>query len=101
MRLASVVSNTPKVAASVCFTSCLRHFETRYVAGCGPQVSLFVFWFFKELFILCIGVHWCCLQTHQKRASDPITDGCEPPSVMWLLGIELRTSGRAATALNL
>ena len=20
-----------------------------------------------------------CLQIHQKRASDPITDGCEPP----------------------
>ena len=26
-----------------------------------------------------IWVHCCCLQTHQKRASDPITDGCEPP----------------------
>jgi len=33
--------------------------------------------FFKGLFILC--VHCSCLQTHQKRASDPITDGCEPP----------------------
>ncbi|EDM03409.1 rCG61825 [Rattus norvegicus] len=26
-------------------------------------------------------VHRSCLQTHQKRASDPITDGCEPPCV--------------------
>jgi hypothetical protein len=38
--------------------------------------------FFKKkkkdyLFILCICVHCHCLQTHQKRASDPITDGCE------------------------
>jgi len=23
------------------------------------------------------------LQTHQKRASDPITDGCEPPCGCW------------------
>ena len=25
------------------------------------------------------------LQTHQKRASDPITDGCEPPCAFWEL----------------
>jgi hypothetical protein len=25
------------------------------------------------------------LQTHQKRASDPITDGCEPPCGCWEL----------------
>jgi hypothetical protein len=24
-------------------------------------------------------------QTHQKRASDPITDGCEPPCGCWEL----------------
>jgi hypothetical protein len=46
---------------------------------------------FKKIFILCIGVHHSCLETHQKRASDP---------TMWLLRIELRTSGRAASALN-
>ena len=38
------------------------------------------------------------LHAHQKRASDPITDGCELP--LWLLGIELRTSGRAVSAFN-
>jgi hypothetical protein len=27
--------------------------------------------------ILCVRVHFSCLQTHQKRAFDPITDGCE------------------------
>ena len=26
-----------------------------------------------------------CLQTHQKRASDPISDGCEPPCDCWEL----------------
>jgi hypothetical protein len=30
-------------------------------------------------------VHCSCLQTHQKRASDLITDGCEPPCGCWEL----------------
>jgi hypothetical protein len=33
--------------------------------------------------ILCI--HHCCLQTNQKKASDPIADGCEPPCGFWEL----------------
>jgi hypothetical protein len=37
------------------------------------------------LFILCIWVHCSCLFRHQKRASDPITDGCEPPCHCWEL----------------
>lgn len=28
---------------------------------------------FKDLFILCMGVHGSCLPTREKRASDPIT----------------------------
>jgi len=36
------------------------------------------------LFILCLRVHYYS-QTHQKRASDPITDGCEPPCGCWEL----------------
>jgi hypothetical protein len=43
------------------------------------------FFFLIYLFILCVGVHHSCLQTHQKRASDPITDGCEPPCGCWEL----------------
>jgi hypothetical protein len=39
----------------------------------------------KDLFIVCIWVHCSCHQTHQKRASDPITDGCEPPCGCWEL----------------
>jgi hypothetical protein len=27
--------------------------------------------------------HCICLNTYQKRASDPITDGCEPPCGCW------------------
>jgi hypothetical protein len=43
------------------------------------------FFFFKDLFILCIWVHCSCLQTHQKSVLDPITDSCEPPCGCWEL----------------
>jgi hypothetical protein len=46
---------------------------------------LFLFFLKIYLFILCIWAHCDCLQTHQKRASDPITDGCEPPRIFWEL----------------
>ena len=46
-------------------------------------------WFFKkDLFVLCMWVHCCCLQTQQKRALDPITDGCEPLCGCWELNSE-------------
>jgi hypothetical protein len=32
------------------------------------------------MYVLCM---CCCLQTYQKRASDPTTDGCEPPCGGW------------------
>ncbi|EDL33388.1 mCG1045525, partial [Mus musculus] len=44
------------------------------------KIYLFIY-----LFIYCIQVHCCCLQTHQKRVSDPITDGCELPCGCWEL----------------
>ena len=37
----------------------------------------------KEFIYYYIWVHCSCLQTHQKRASDLITDGCEPPCGCW------------------
>jgi hypothetical protein len=43
------------------------------------------FFFFFYLFILCIWVHYSSLQTYQKKVSDPITDGCEPPCGCWEL----------------
>jgi hypothetical protein len=39
----------------------------------------------KKRFILCIWIHCSCLETHQKTASDLITDGCEPPCGCWEL----------------
>jgi hypothetical protein len=41
------------------------------------------FFFFKDLFIYYKYVHCSCLQTHQKRESDLVTDGCEPPCGCW------------------
>jgi hypothetical protein len=43
------------------------------------------FFFSKDLFTICIWVPCHCLQTHQKRALDPITDGCEPLYGCWKL----------------
>jgi hypothetical protein len=40
------------------------------------------------LFMLCVWVHCCWLQAHQKRASVPITDDCEPPCGCWELNSE-------------
>jgi len=37
---------------------------------------LFSFIFLKDLFISHMWVHCRCLQTHQKKESDLITDGC-------------------------
>jgi hypothetical protein len=55
------------------------------------------FFFFKIYFIW---IHCPSLQTqtHQKRASDPITDGYEPPCGCWN-GSWTQTSGRAVGAL--
>jgi hypothetical protein len=72
---------------------------------CTPPDGLSSVWplLYREEAWICfcflIWLHCSCLQTHQKKASDPITYGCEPPT-LWLLGIELRTSRRAVSALN-
>jgi hypothetical protein len=39
--------------------------------------------FFKDIFVLHISVFCCCPQTHKKKVSDPITDGCELPCGCW------------------
>ena len=46
------------------------------------------------LFIIC-KVHCSCLQTLQKRVSDLVTDGCEPPCGCWDLnsGLSEEQSG--------
>ena len=40
-----------------------------HVLNIKPLENLFLFMY----------AHCSCLQTHQERASDPITDGCESP----------------------
>jgi hypothetical protein len=57
----------------------------RHKIGMKIKLKLVFQLFFKDLFILFMWVHCCCFQTHQKRASDPITDGCEPPCGCWEL----------------
>jgi hypothetical protein len=50
------------------------------------EINLSLFRFFLIylfLYILFIIIHCSCLQTHQKRASDLITDGCESPCGCW------------------
>jgi hypothetical protein len=44
----------------------------------------FFFFFFKiYLFIIICKYTVAVLQTHQKRESDLVTDGCEPPCGCW------------------
>ena len=48
------------------------------------SVKLRFFSFFFR-FIYFMYIYCCSLQTHQKRTSDPITYGCEPPCICWAL----------------
>jgi len=49
-----------------------------------PLRLAFFFFFLRFIYyIYYIEVHCSCLQTHQKRASDLITDGYEPPCGCW------------------
>jgi hypothetical protein len=52
---------------------------------CSVLEVLISYLFKRDLFILCIWAHYGCLKTHQERASDPITDGYEPPCGCWEL----------------
>jgi hypothetical protein len=47
--------------------------------------SSFFFFLVKKNFFNVFYVHCSCLPTHQKRALDPITEGCEPPWGCWEL----------------
>ena len=47
--------------------------------------SFFLICLFIYLFIYYMKVHCSCLQTLQKRESDLVTDGCEPPCGCWEL----------------
>ena len=47
---------------------------------------------------MCMSVLSVYTPVCQETTSELIINGCKP--TMWLLGLELRTSGRAANALN-
>jgi hypothetical protein len=48
------------------------------------RVAFFSFVCLRPIYLtLCFRRMCTFLQTHQKRASDPITDGCEPPCGCW------------------
>ena len=63
--------------------------------SCGRAASVLNHWvislaprlifYFRIYLFFCMWVHCCCLQTHQKRAPDPITDGHEPSCGCWEL----------------
>jgi hypothetical protein len=55
---------------------CIAHFVLSSTPTFHSTALLLSLIFKKYLFMW---LHCSCLQTHQKRASDPITDGCEPP----------------------
>ena len=44
---------------------------------------VFIFFFFLIVYLF-TWVHCSCLQTHQKRALDPIIDGCKPPCIFYV-----------------
>ena len=48
-------------------------------AHSGPKIYLLY------IYIMYISTHCSCLQKHQKKASDLLTDSCEPPCACWLL----------------
>jgi hypothetical protein len=54
-----------------------------YFSGFSCSRLFFFFLFFLRFIYYYISVHCSCLQTHEKRSSDLITDGCEPPCGCW------------------
>ena len=45
--------------------------------------TYFVFTFFKKIYLLYVAEDSFCLHTLQKRESDLVSDGCEPPCGCW------------------
>jgi hypothetical protein len=82
------------VCVHVCMCTCV------YRSEIGSSVFLICFSTFFKIYLFNICEYTInCLQTYQKRASDPVTDGCEPPCGCWELNSG--PSGRVDSALNL
>jgi hypothetical protein len=66
----------------VCAGTCVWRPGDNVICCYLGDVHGLCFFFFKDLFYLY--EYTCsCLQTHQKRASDLITNGCKPPCGCW------------------
>jgi hypothetical protein len=73
---------------SLCVFLVSQYWLTGYIHRghtCFRELIYGLSYFLKFLFILCLWVYCCCLQTHQKRVLDPISDDCEPPCGCWEL----------------
>ena len=84
-RSSSRALDAPFWPMSTCAHLC-RHRHTNVKSYLLIGFSLNILDLFIYLFIYlisCIWVHCSYFQTHQKRASDLITDGCEPPCCCW------------------
>ena len=64
-------------------TMWLLGFELRTSGRAVGALNLWAISPAPERLILFIWIHCSCFQAHQKRASDLITDGCEPPCGCW------------------
>jgi hypothetical protein len=51
----------------------------------GPKFNVFFSFSFFKNYLFNVYEYTSYLQTHQKGALDPITDGCEPPCGCWEL----------------
>jgi hypothetical protein len=68
-----------KYKGCVCFSSGV-------INGQRQEETLHQDFFFRFIYLLYVyKVHCHSLQTHQKRASDAITNDCEPPGGCWEL----------------
>jgi hypothetical protein len=70
------------------FVSDIFYFPLRFLLPYkSDQDCILISTFFKKRFIhfMYVSTLLLSLDTHQKRASDPITDGCEPPCGCWEL----------------
>jgi hypothetical protein len=79
------VATVPETSEILCLIHCSFSLSLSLSLSLPSPPSLPSLSPFKDLFISCMWAHCRCLQTHQKRASDPNTDGREPPCGCWEL----------------
>jgi hypothetical protein len=65
----------------VSLQSCLRMASSMFFSFC---FFIFIFIYFLKMYLLYL-YEYTVFQVHQKRASDPISDGCESPCSCWEL----------------